>query len=206
MPDPLSRGDPARGHHRHVTTARLRLDAVTAGDVDALHAVHADPRTWEHLPSGRHRDRAATEELVLRFVGDWTVHGLGYWSVRELADPAGADAPVLGVGGCALRRSDDGRSLAWNVYYRLDPRAWGSGCARELTAAGRAAAADVDPQLPVVAYLLEHNLASRRTAERSGLRLVWRGPDADNPDPAAVRLVYADREVAPDLLAELTAR
>jgi RimJ/RimL family protein N-acetyltransferase len=194
------------GDHRHVTTARLRLDAVSAEDVDALHAVHADPRTWEHLPSGRHTDRDATEQLVLRFVGDWSVHGLGYWSVRELADPAGAQAPVVGVGGCALRRSDDGRPLAWNVYYRLAPRVWGSGYARELTAAGRAAATEVDPRLPVVAYLLEHNHASRRTAERSGLRLRWRGPDAGNPDPDAVRLVHADREVPADLLAELTER
>jgi len=29
---------------------------------------------------------------------------------------------------------------------------------------------------------------------------VWRGPDAGNPDPDAVRLVYADRPVDPDLL------
>jgi RimJ/RimL family protein N-acetyltransferase len=58
----------------------------------------------------------------------------------------------------------------------------------------------------VVAYLLEHNHASRRTAERSGLQLRWRGPDAGNPDPDAVRLVHADREVPADLLAELTER
>ena len=45
--------------------------------------------------------------------------------------------------------------------------------------------------------------ATRRTAEKLGLRLVWRGPDADNPDPDAVRLVFLDR--APDdvLLAAL---
>ncbi|NAZ82158.1 GNAT family N-acetyltransferase [Kineococcus sp. R8] len=197
---------PARSDLRHVTTPRLRLDAVTAADVDELHAVHADPRTWEHLPSGRHTRRSDTEQLVLRFVGDWSVHGLGYWAVRDLADPAGAAAPVLGVGGCARRRADDGRVLAWNVYYRLAPRAWGSGWAGELTTAARAAAGAVDPALPVVAYLLEHNHASRRTAERSGLQQVWRGPDAGNPDPAAVRLVYADRPLAPALLEELTAR
>ena len=56
------------------------------------------------------------------------------------------------------------------------------------------AAHDVAPERPVLAYLLEHNHASRRTAEKVGLRLVWRGPDADNPDPEAVRLVYLDRD------------
>jgi hypothetical protein len=45
----------------------------------------------------------------------------------------------------------------------------------------------------VTAFLLEHNVASRATAERAGLRLIWRGPDAGNPDPGAVRLIYADR-------------
>jgi len=57
-----------------------------------------------------------------------------------------------------------------------------------------------------MAYLLEHNRESRGRAERSGLELVWRGPDAGNPDPDAVRLVYADRPVDGDLLARLTAR
>ncbi|MFC6343145.1 hypothetical protein ACFP8W_14240, partial [Nocardioides hankookensis] len=56
------------------------------------------------------------------------------------------------------------------------------------------AAHDVAPDRPVLAYLLESNVASRRTAERLGLREVWRGPDRDNPDPAAVRIVYLDRD------------
>ncbi len=32
-----------------------------------------------------------------------------------------------------------------------------------------------------------------QAAERAGLHLVWRGVDVGNPDPSAVRLVYADR-------------
>ena len=48
-------------------------------------------------------------------------------------------------------------------------------------------------------------MQSRGRAERAGLTLVWRGPDAGNPDPAAVRLVYADRPVSDDLLARITA-
>ena len=56
------------------------------------------------------------------------------------------------------------------------------------------AAHDVAPDRPVLAFLLEHNTASRRTAEKVGLRLVWRGPDDDNPDPDAVRVVFLDRD------------
>jgi hypothetical protein len=61
----------------------------------------------------------------------------------------------------------------------------------------------VVPERPVVAVLLEHNERSRGRAERAGLRLFWRGPDAGNPDPAAVRLVYADRDLDADLLARI---
>jgi hypothetical protein len=52
--------------------------------------------------------------------------------------------------------------------------------------------------------LLEPNVQSRRRAERAGLGLVWRGPDAGNPDPSAVRLVYADRPLPDALLARVT--
>ena len=51
----------------------------------------------------------------------------------------------------------------------------------------------MQPELPVAAYLLESNAGSKRAAERAGLHLVWRGVDVGNPDPSAVRLVYADR-------------
>ncbi|MGN7247635.1 hypothetical protein ACTHQ1_07875 [Janibacter anophelis] len=44
----------------------------------------------------------------------------------------------------------------------------------------------------------EHNHASRRVADKLGLTLQQRGPDAGNPDPAAVRLVYADRSLTPE--------
>jgi hypothetical protein len=57
----------------------------------------------------------------------------------------------------------------------------------------------VEPPLPV------HNVESRGRAERSGLTLVWRGRDAGNPDPDAVRLVYADRPLDEMLLDRVVA-
>ena len=57
----------------------------------------------------------------------------------------------------------------------------------------------------MIAYLLEHNAESHGRAERAGLSLVWRGPDAGNPDPGAIRLVYADRPLEHEVLERVTA-
>lgn len=53
----------------------------------------------------------------------------------------------------------------------------------------------------MVAYLLENNPASAAVAEKVALTLRHRGPDAGNPDPSAVRLVSADRELSETELA-----
>ena len=81
----------------------------------------------------------------------------------------------------------------WNVYYRVRPEQQRRGYAIEIAEAGVAAAHYTDPARPVTAYLLAHNAASKATAERIGLHLVWRGPEPDLPD--ATRLVYADRDL-----------
>ena len=111
--------------------------------------------------------------------------GLGYWCVRTSTDER-----VIGLSGCAT--VDD--NPWWNLYYRLDSAVHGRGYAAEVARHALVAAHDVDPDRPVMAYLVEHNAASRRIAERIGLTLVWRGADADNEDPEAIRLVYLDRD------------
>lgn len=180
--------------YRFVVTARLDLAEVTEADLDDLHALSADPRVWEHFPSGRHRDRDATARQLVTFRTSWDELGLGYWTARLRQT-----GEFVGVGGCALRRG-----AAWNVYYRIRPEAQGHGYASELVGAAQTVARDVRPDLPIVAFLLEHNVASRRTAERAGLQLAWRGPDVGSPDPDAVRLVYADRPLTEKQTAAMT--
>ena len=189
---------------RHLLTARLRLDAVVPSDLDDHVALMSDPGVWAHLPSGRHTDPAQTAAGIEHSVGHWARDGLGYWTARLRDDlpAAGLTAgDVVGTGGCAVRVG----TTWWNLYYRLTPPAWGRGLAAELVTAAIDAAHTVDPDRPVVAYLLEHNVQSRGRAERAGLSLVWRGPDTGNPDPDAVRLVYADRPLPDDVLARVTA-
>jgi RimJ/RimL family protein N-acetyltransferase len=191
-----------------VETARLRLDAVVPEDLDAHFALMSDPGVWAHLPSGRHTDPARTAAGIEDSVGHWARDRLGYWTARLRDDlpadqvPAGLrPGTVVGTGGCAVRAG----TTWWNLYYRLTPPAWGLGLAAELVTAALDAARAIDPDRPVVAYLLEHNAASRGRAERAGLSLVWRGADAGNPDPGAVRLVYADRPLPEDVVERIVA-
>lgn len=179
---------------RHVRTARLRLDAVRSEDTEPVFALNADPRLWQHLPSGRHTSVEQTRAQLERYAAAWDDDGLGYWTARDHEDDR-----VVGIGGVTLR---DG--TVWNVYYRFAVEAQGRGLAHELAGAALDAARRTRPDLPVVAYLLEHNTASRRLAERLGLTLVWRGADVGNPDPDAVRLVLADRPLGAEALAVMT--
>lgn len=179
---------------RRVLTDRLRLDAVRVEDTEPLFALDADPRLWQHLPSGRHTEVGETRARIERYAAAWDDDGLGYWTARDREDDR-----VLGIGGAMLRAG-----TVWNVYYRFAVEAQGRGLAHELARVALAAAREVRPDVPVVAYLLEHNTPSRRLAERLGLTVVWRGPDVGNPDPEAVRLVLADRPLGADALAVTT--
>lgn len=182
----------------HVRTERLWLDEPVDRDADDLFAIHRDPASWTHFPSGRVTDPAAGAVMVGASRRRFERDGLAYWSVR---DEEGG--PVVGRGGCMLPDEALGGRGWWNLYYRFDQRVVGRGYAVEMGRTALEAAHAVEPERPVLAYLLEHNVASRRTAEKLGLVLVWRGPDAGNPDPDAVRLVYLDREPDAQLRAEV---
>lgn len=176
--------------YSHHVTERLTLRAVAPSDAKMVHELSADPRVWEHFPSGRHTSLRMTEELVETLARDWETHGLGQWAVFSRAS-----GEFLGYAGCSIRRGS-----FWNLGYRFRPEAQGQGFATEAAQAAVDAAHDVDNSLPVVAYLLDHNIRSRELAERIGLTRQWGGPDVGNPDPDAVRLVYADRKVGPAVL------
>jgi RimJ/RimL family protein N-acetyltransferase len=189
---------------RHIQTDQLDLDAVVPTDLDEHFAVMSDPDVWAHLPAGRHTDPAKTADGIGHSVRHWAQDGLGYWTARlrtDLSDPPAGLVPgsVVGTGGCAVRVG----TTWWNLYYRLARPAWGLGLAAELVTAAIDAAHAVDPERPVIAYLLEHNAESKGRAERAGLSPVWRGPDAG--DPGAVRLIYADRPIDDVVLARIVA-
>lgn len=174
---------------RHLTTERLRLDAPSRDDLAELFAIYSDPLVWTHFPSLRHTTVEQTERMLDAWTVAWRDVGLGPWIVRGRDDAA-----VIGHVGCSPR------AAWWNLGYRFAAETHGQGLATEAARPALEAAPAVR-DVPVVAYLLEHNHASRRVVDKLGLTLQHRGPDAGNPDPGAVRLVYADRELAADQVA-----
>lgn len=173
----------------------LVLDRPEMTDVDAIFEIYSDPRVWTHFPQARFTEREQAEEVVRRAISDWESEGLGPWIVREVDG-----GPVVGSCGCSLRSaipavSADDDCAYWNLGYRFRPEVQGRGYATEVSRTAIAAAQDHRPHAPILASLLEHNLASSAVAKKTGLSLQHRGPDAGNPDPEAIRLIFADREL-----------
>lgn len=168
-------------------TERLRLSRPVPADLDAVFAIQQDPRVWTHFPSLRHTEVATTASMMKRWDDSWAAAGLGSWVVRLRAT-----GEVIGNGGCTLLGGE-----VWNVGYRIAADHHGHGYATELARAGVEAARALDSDRPLVAFLVEHNRSSARIAEKLGMTLVHRAPDAGNPDPSVMRLVYADRPLRP---------
>jgi hypothetical protein len=70
-------------------TTRLSLRRPTADDVDAILAVHSDPRACAHNPSDALATRAEAEDLYQRWDNHWLRYGFGYWVVSESQETLG---------------------------------------------------------------------------------------------------------------------
>ncbi|MBS9720724.1 GNAT family N-acetyltransferase [Tianweitania sp. BSSL-BM11] len=67
-----------------ITTDRLLLRPHTIEDMDAHHAMHAEPEVYRFL-GGRPATREETWLRLLRFVGHWTSFGYGLFAVIDRA-------------------------------------------------------------------------------------------------------------------------
>jgi RimJ/RimL family protein N-acetyltransferase len=166
---------------RTVVTERLELRATVAEDADELFPIMSDPEGWWFDPDARHEDVAQTRAFVARAASRWS-EGMSYWTVRGLTS-----GRVIGIGGAQRHASG-----CWNLSYRIATDAWGRGYATELATAAADTAVAIDPGVPVVAWVAEHNQPSRRVAERLGFTNY--GPYVDAND-GEMRLAYADRPV-----------
>jgi RimJ/RimL family protein N-acetyltransferase len=153
--------DPGSGNEE-MLTARLSLRRPTPGDVDAILAVHSDPRTVMHNPGDALATRDEAVGLCQRWMEHWQRFGFGYWVVCRRDSTA-----CLGF--CGIKVMQFKNTTILNLLYRFDPSSWGDGIASEAATAVVKWAAGQLPHHPVIARVRPENIASQRVAARAGL-------------------------------------
>jgi RimJ/RimL family protein N-acetyltransferase len=144
-------------------TERLRLRQFTPHDLDEQAAMVADPEQMTFHPRPKTREEAAA--WIERNLALYRERGYGVWAM-ELIDGGPALAGYCGIRPLEL---DDGTreiEVGWHVHKRL----WGEGIATEVAAAVRDHAFERLGLRRLVAIIPPEHIASRRVAEKIGMR------------------------------------
>ncbi|AOS63627.1 GNAT family N-acetyltransferase [Actinoalloteichus hymeniacidonis] len=163
-----------------LATERLTLHRPVEADIAAILRIHRDPRTCVHNPSDGLRTIEQATRLFHRWNDQWSRFGIGYLTAREHGC-----ATVLGFCGVKAMLLKDRPIL--NLFYRLDPAAWGHGYASEAARSVVGWAGRRLPGPPIVARVRPRNTASQRVATKAGLT---RAPDLDGPGSDGIDWIY----------------
>jgi ribosomal-protein-alanine N-acetyltransferase len=142
-------------------TKRLNLRPFYGGDLDDLSALvaNADFKRFSRGAFSREQTAGFLDKVLGR-----DRDGLP----SQFALIFRSDQKLIGCSGFFLQTVDDVKEL--EIAYRLDPSYWGQGIATEAARAVRDHALD-DLQRPRVTSLIHPgNIASRRVAEKNGMR------------------------------------
>ena len=157
-------------------TDRLLLRQLTMADTEKLHRVLSDPIAMTHYP--RPFDREMTIRWIDRNLQSYAELGFGLWAVVHKKD-----AKLIGDCGLTLQSVDGIAEL--EIGYHISRGYWGRGLATEAAIACREYAFNVLQRDRVISWMGPANLASRRVAEKAGMRLEKTSTDR-NGNPAVV--------------------
>ncbi|MCK0116116.1 GNAT family N-acetyltransferase [Isoptericola sp. S6320L] len=141
-------------------TARLRFREMTGDDVDVMAALLGDPVVMAYYPAPK--SRADALAWIAWNEEGYARHGHGLWIVET------ADGEF--VGDCGLTWQQVGGEARLEVGYHVRADLQGQGYATEAAAACRGLARDSLRAAELVAIVHPHNAASRRVAEKIGMR------------------------------------
>ena len=155
-----------------LATERLRLRPVAAADVDALHALWADPQVRRWLWDDVVIDRATAAERVAASEASFAASGWGLWALEPRAGGA-----LLGVAG--LVEMDP--AIGPEISYSLHPDHQGRGYATEAARAVLDHAFDALGFARMPGRTDAPNRASAHVLERLGMR--FEGETVVNGNP-----------------------
>ena len=143
-------------------TARLAFRHWQPSDLDALATIQGDPEVMRYFPSGP-RSVEETARDIERCVALQAEHGFSLWAPLERAS-----GRLIGRSGL-LPQTLGGRDEV-EIAYLLARSRWGLGLATEAALAIRDHGFGVLGLPRLVSIIHRDNLASRRVAEKAGMR------------------------------------
>ena len=156
-----------------IETPRLLLRPMRAEDTDDLLRIFADPRVMAAFGVAPF-DRAQMERWVQRNLDHQVEHGYGLFSV--ILKESG-----LLVGDCGLEIMEVAGTPAAELGYDFRSDHWNRGLATEAATAVRDYAFSTLALPRLVSLIRQGNHASRRVAEKVGLRLTETIQRGDHP-------------------------
>lgn len=164
-------------------TERIHFRPMSDNDLDRMAALLGDPQLMAYYPAPKTREQA--QAWIDRNRANYADHGYGLWIIETL------DGEFLGDCGLTWQNVNGHREL--EVGYHVRVAAQGRGYATEAAAACRNYARDVLGTDELVAIIHPDNIASRRVAEKIGMR-----PTAEEHGGAPpVRVVYSMNLASP---------
>lgn len=171
-------------------TERLRLREMTLDDLEDLHLILSDPTAMQHYP--KPFDREMTTGWIKWSLRNYAEHGFGLWAVLHKGD-----ASLIGDCGLTIQYVDGVGEL--EIGYHINRPYWGQGLATEGAIACRDHAFDNLGRQRVISWMRSENLASRRVAEKVGMRLEKETTSKDGRPHVVYSMTRADRhEIAAD--------
>lgn len=151
-------------------TERLWLRRITYDDLDDLLQIWGDPEAMKLFP--KTLDRQEMGDWIDRNLKRYEEFGHGIWAVIRKADQQ-----FVGDCGLVIQEVDGVEEL--EVGYHFNPKFWGRGFATEAARGCMEYAFNRLNSRRIISMVRPENLASRRVAERNGLKIekeiFWRG-------------------------------
>jgi RimJ/RimL family protein N-acetyltransferase len=144
-------------------TPRLQLRELEEDDLGELAAMFADPEQMRFYP--RPRSPEETVEWLTRNRSFYDECGYGFWAIQD------RDTSAF-LGYCGIRPLVLGCEAVTEIGWHTKKAGWGKGTATEAATTVRDAAFARYAQAQIVALVTPDNLASRRVAEKVGMREV----------------------------------
>ena len=144
-----------------IETTRLRLREFGAEDLDRVASIFDDAEQMRFYPRTRTREEAW--EWLARNRSFYDDHGYGFWLVEDRGT-----SDFLGY--CGIRPLDLDGAPVTEIGWHTKKTSWNRGIATEAAAAVRDAAFGRFAQTRLVALIPPANHASRRVAEKIGMR------------------------------------